>query len=250
MTTSDATYVFCLVQSPRAPSLRGVPRTVAGAGPPRLIPVDRGIWAVAADAPIDRFGAEALQAELQDVDAISRHAIAHASVVEFFFRRAPVIPLKLFTLFSSDDSVRNHLRPRLAWLRKLFGELRGLEEWGVRVIAVQAEADAARPLESGREYLDVKRRLIERNAAPPRATLKDTATALRTLARLAARTRKEAFPPPARGRPFVSGASYLVRTARRSQWKRQVATLSAALASRGHRLEVTGPWPPYRFVGR
>ena len=134
MTPDAATYVFCLVQSVRPPSLRGVPDSVPGAGAPRLIAVDRDVWAVVADAPLERFGGEQLRDELQDVEAISRHALAHASVIEFFFRRAPVIPLKLFTLFSADDRVRQHLETRLTRLRKLFEELRGLEEWGVRVI--------------------------------------------------------------------------------------------------------------------
>ncbi len=81
---------------------------------------------------------------LQDVESISRHALAHASIVEFFFRRAPVIPLKLFTLFSSDAKVQAASASRRTRLRKLFAELRGLEEWGVRVITRDVEADSSR----------------------------------------------------------------------------------------------------------
>src|SRR5688500_4899005 len=133
--TPQATYVYCLVQSRKAPSLRGVPASVPGAGAPRLLVVDRDVWAVVADAPIERFTGDQLQQELQDVEAISRHALAHAAVIEFFFRRAPVIPLKLFTLFSSDEKVRAHVRSRLGLLKRTFSKLRGLEEWGVRIVA-------------------------------------------------------------------------------------------------------------------
>jgi hypothetical protein len=49
-------------------------------------------------------------------------------------------------------------------------------------------------------------------------------------------------------RPLVTGASFLVKAAKRSQWKKQVAALTRSLASRGHRLEVNGPWPPYHFA--
>ena len=104
-----ATYVFCLVESPRAPSVRGVPEGMPGAGAPRALAVDRGLWAIVADAPLDRFSADQLREELQDLEAVSRHALAHASIVECFFRRAPVVPLKLFTLFSGDDRARRHL---------------------------------------------------------------------------------------------------------------------------------------------
>ena len=250
MTTPDATYVVCVVQSARAPSVRGAPHTLPGAGPLRLIPVDRDIWAVAADAPLDRFGPQELEKSLQDVEAISRHALAHASIVEFFFRRAPVIPLKVFTLFSSDDRVREDLKSRATSLRRLFDRLRGFEEWGVRVFAGEVEAESARTLASGRDYLEVKRRLIQHNAAPPRATVKEAGAALKALGAVAARMRKVAFPPPGKGRPFVTGASFLVKSERRPQWNRQVNKLAATLARRGHRLEATGPWPPYHFVSK
>lgn len=248
MTTPDATYVFCLVQSTRPPSIRRMPASVPGAGPPRLIAVDRDIWAVGADAPLDRYDTERLAHDLQDIDAISRHALAHASVVEFFFKRMPVIPLKVFTVFSSDDKLRDDLRRRAGRLRRLFSRLRGFDEWGVRIIAGAVEEDSARTLTSGRDYLQAKQRLARQNAAP--AAVRETSAALKGLARLAARARKEAFPPPAKGRSFVTGASFLVKSSRRRRWNREVEKIGAALGKRGHRLEVTGPWPPYHFVSR
>ena len=140
---------------------------------------------------------------LQDVEAISRHALAHAAVIEFFFRRAPVIPLKLFTLFSSDEKARAHVRGRLAPLRRMFAALRGLEEWGVRVIAGEVEAESARTLESGRDYLQVKKRLHEQTSRRRARRCAPRTARCRSLGRLASKTRKEAFPPPGRGRPYV-----------------------------------------------
>jgi hypothetical protein len=245
-----ATYVYCLVRSDKAPSTRSVPRSVPGAGVPRVLAIDRDVWAVVSDAPLERFAGEALQQELQDVEAISRHALAHASVIEFFFRRATVIPLKLFTLFSSDEKAREHVRSRLSSLRRMFASLRGLEEWGVRIVAGEAESESAQTLESGRDYLQVKKRLHEQALAPSRATMRAANGALRSLGRLASKIRKEAFPPPGRGRPYVTGASFLVKAKRREAWKRQAAKIAAALASQGHKLEMSGPWPPYHFVSR
>lgn len=247
---AHATYVFCLVQSARAPSLRGVPASVPGAGPPRIVSVDRDIWAVVADAPLAHFSGDELQRELQDVEAISRHALAHASLVEFFFRRAPVIPLKLFTLFSTDAAARADLQSRRRQLARMFAGVRGLEEWGVRIVAGQVQAESARSLASGRQYLAVKRQLHQQAIAPPRATVRALGGALAALGRIAAKTRKEAFPPPAKGRPYVAGASFLVKVQRRPQWKKALQTTTAALAAKGHHLDVSGPWPPYHFVSR
>lgn len=247
---SNATYVYCLVQSAKAPSLRGVPSSVPGAGAPRVLAIDRDVWAVVADAPLERFAGEQLQQDLQDVEAISRHALAHASVIEFFFRRAPVIPLKLFTLFSSDEKARAHVRSRLGPLKGLFVQLRGHEEWGVRIVAGEVEAESARTLESGRDYLQVKKRLQELTVAPSRATIRAADGALTSLGRLASKTRKDAFPPPGRGRPYVTGASFLVKAKRRGEWKKYAAKLAAGLAAQGHRLEMSGPWPPYHFASK
>ena len=246
----SATYVYCLVQSPRVPSARGVPASVPGAGAPRILAIDRDVWAVVADAPLERFTGDALQNDLQDIEAVSRHALAHASVIEFFFRRVPVIPLKLFTLFSSDEKTREDVRRRLPALRRLFAALRGLEEWGVRIIAGDVEAESARTLGSGRDYLQVKKRLHEQTIAPSRAIIRAADGALKDLGRLAAKTRKEAFPPPGRGRPYVTGASFLVKAKRRQAWKAHAARIESALVAQGHRLEMSGPWPPYHFVSK
>ncbi len=230
--------------------MRGVPASVPGAGAPRLLAIDRDVWAVVADAPLARFTGDALQHEMQDVEAISRHAFSHAAVIEFVFRRGPVIPLKLFTLFSSDEKVRAHVRSRLAALKRMFTALRGLEEWGVRIFAGDVEAEASRALESGRDYLQLKKRLHEETVAPPPATIRAVNGAIGSLGRLASRTRKEKFPPPGRGRPYVTGASFLVRATRRAAWKNHAARIAASLAAEGHRLDLSGPWPPYHFVSK
>lgn len=249
-TLHNATYVYCLVQSGKALPTRGVPQSVPGAGVPRLLAIDRDVWAVVADAPLHHFSGETLQQEMQDVEAISRHALAHASVIEFFFRRVPVIPLKLFTLFSSDDRVRQHVRGRLTPLKRMFAVLRGHEEWGVRVVTGEAEVALAQTAESGRDYLQVKKRLHDQSAAPARASVRAANSAIRSLGRLAAKTRKEAFPPPGRGRPYVAGASFLVKANARQKWRAHAARLEVALAAQGHRLEMSGPWPPYHFVSK
>ena len=246
----NATYVYCLVKSRKTPSVRGVPAGIPGAGPPRLLPIDRSVWAVVSDAPLERFTGDRLQQEMQDVEAISRHAVAHDAVIEFFFRRAQVIPLKLFTLFSSDEKAAAHVRGQLSVLNKMFAALRGLEEWGVRIIAGEVQAESARTLDSGRDYLQIKKRLHADTVAPPRATTRAIDGALRSMGRLASKMRQEALPAPGRGRPYAAGASFLVAAARRERWKKHAAALASSLAGQGHRLEMSGPWPPYHFVSK
>jgi hypothetical protein len=135
-------------------------------------------------------------------------------------------------------------------LTQLFRALRGFEEWGVRVIAGEVEADSARALSSGRDYLQVKKRLNAQTVAPPRATVRTIDSALRLLGTLASKRRKEMLPVAGRGRPYAAAASFLVAAKRRDRWKKQAAKLAAALSREGHRLEMSGPWPPYHFVSK
>jgi hypothetical protein len=248
--STNATYVYCLVHSKARPSLRGAPGSVPGAGPLRLLQIDRGIWAAVADAPLEHFSADALQREMQDVEGISRHALAHASVIEFLFRRAAVIPLKLFTLFSSDERATVHVRGRLPTLKRMFASLAGREEWAVRIIAGEVEREAARTLDSGRAYLTLKKRLHEQGATTSRKTVRELDSALRSLGGVAVKSRKETFPAAAKGRPYVAGASFLVNARRRASWIKQISSVTATMGAAGHRVEVSGPWPPYHFVSR
>jgi hypothetical protein len=98
--------------------------------------------------------------------------------------------------------------------------------------------------------LQAKKRLHEQAAVPPRTMVRAVNGALTSLGKGAVQTRKEAFPPPGAGRPYVAGASYLVKAARRGAWKTLVARTVASLEKDGHRLELSGPWPPYHFVSR
>ena len=217
-----------------------------------MLPVGRDIWAIVADAPLERFSDEQLQLELQDIEAVSRYALAHASVIEFFFQKAPVIPLKLFTLFSRDERAGTQLAGRGSTVRNLFARVRGLEEWGVRITAssVRKPVVSARKTEpaSGRAYLETKKQMKDDGGAPSPAARREVGAALAALGKLAAKVRKEDFPPPGRGRQYVAGASFLVKAQRRAAWKKRVSQLAAALGKQDHRLEVSGPWPPYHFT--
>jgi hypothetical protein len=248
-----ATYVFCLMQSTSPPVLRKLPDGLPGAARTRALPVDRGLWAIVADVPLERFSGERLHQDLQDIETVSRYALAHAATVEFFFRQAPVIPLKLFTLFSTDARVRSHLVARRRKIAALFRELRGVEEWGVRVSPVRDDAGASHdearsaPVTTGRAYLERKKRL--QAGVVRTGNSKAAGAALNKLGTLAARTRREKFPPPARGQAKTIGSSFLVRIQRRRAWKKLVAALASSLEAQGQHLEVSGPWPPYHFAG-
>ena len=79
---SSATYLYCLVRAEKAPSLRGAPAGLPGAGKPRAIDAGGGLWLVAADAPLDRYGEEPIEKGLQDLAWVSSVAVPHEAVMD------------------------------------------------------------------------------------------------------------------------------------------------------------------------
>src|SRR5438128_300634 len=96
------TYVYCVVAGSRRPTLRRALRGLPGMGTVRLLDVDRGMWLVVADAPLDRYSEDAINRGLSDLNWVSRAAVAHETVVESFIGGRAVLPMKLFTIFSND----------------------------------------------------------------------------------------------------------------------------------------------------
>jgi Gas vesicle synthesis protein GvpL/GvpF len=247
----SASYVFCLVESVRSPSLSGIPPTLPSGGERRILPVDRHIWLVTADVPLREYSKEAIERCLRNLDCVSTRALAHEATVAFFFRRRPVIPLKLFTLFANDDRAIKHLRRRAKQIRHLFDSVRDHEEWGVRFTINPHELPAvppARVTASGRDYLEAKKHRRRRSNRAVGTARREAASAMTALGQLAAQTRRMKAPLVGQSEsPVVEGA-FLVASSKSKAWLAQARALGVQLAEHGCRIEITGPWPPYNFV--
>lgn len=248
----SASYVFCLVESVRPPSLSGLPRTLPLGGEPRVLPVDRNIWLVTADVPLREYSKEAIERCFQNFDCVSARALAHEATVAFFFRRRPVIPLKLFTLFANDDRAISHVRRRAKQIRHLFDTVRDHEEWGVRFTINPDQlrvTPAARMTASGRDYLEAKKHRRRHSNRAAGTARKEAASAVSSLGKLAAQIRRMKPPlPVGRSESPVVEAAFLVASWKSKAWAARARTLGVPLAKHGCRIEITGPWPPYNFV--
>src|SRR5713226_6292630 len=136
------TYVYCLVAASRPPSLTRVPRGLPGMGRVRLLDVSRGRFLVVADAPLDRYGEDAINRGLSDLDWVARAAVAHESVVESFIAASAVLPMKLFTIFTSDDRALDHVQRDASRVDALLRRVANHHEWGARVVLDRARAAA------------------------------------------------------------------------------------------------------------
>ena len=247
-----ATYLYCIVHAAMAPPVARGLQGLAGATRPAVAPLARSFWLVTASAPLDVYGPAALESSLRNVQWVTDVALAHERVVEYFARRAgaTVIPMKLFTMFSSEKLAIEETRARSRELERVVKRIAGCEEWGVRITPrpVTATTSAARAVTSasGTDFLAAKktaRDLARQLIGVASAAAEEAYAALSAIARDARRRRDE---PEGATTPPLLDAAFLVPIARRRRFKAAVKNL--ADSNDGTLVTLTGPWPSYNFI--
>jgi len=248
-----ATYLYALVRRGRAPAVGGTPAGLPGLGPARALAVDRGLWLIAADAPRDSYTEAAIERGLQDMAWVSGCALAHEAVVEHFAVAGPLLPMKLFTLFASDERARQHVRRRQAGLAKALDKVAGRSEWGVRLSGDgRAAAVASRPAagpRSGTQFLLAKK--AQREQAGQQAERAGAAAEglFEALAEHADGATRRPIVVPKTGKRLWLDAAFLVARGRSRSFQAALKREAQRLERLGYRVTLTGPWPPYNFVG-
>ena len=260
--SATAVYAYCVVRSVRRPAGARTPRGVPGATRPDAAAVARGLWIVTADVPVDVYGPAALEPRLSDLSWVSEVAVGHEAVVEHFARArgATVLPMKLFTMFSSFDKAAAGMRERRSAIESALRRVAGCEEWGIRISRASATARrrtrqppsaaraAAGPV-TGAAFLAARRDARETDRAAHAAQMEAAGQAFDALARLSRDSRlREGRAEPGSNPPLLEGA-FLVTAKSRSRFKTAVRRQAAVCAAAGAHVTLTGPWPAYNFVG-
>lgn len=253
MSHSSATYLYCVVSCPGTLSTGGTPPGLPGLSAPRALSVGDGLWLVAADAPLPEYGADSIQENLQDLDWISERAMAHEAVVEHFGRLDTVVPMKVFTLFASDERALHHIRSDRGRLDRILSRIAGCQEWGVLVRfdeerareAVDQEARSDGGKGSGTAFL--LRKKVEKDAARILlARLRpEMDEVFADLTDLASESRRR---EPVSPSPLLLDGAFLVRTEDAADFEEAVARWAGRLKESACELTLTGPWPPYNFL--
>jgi len=260
VTRSDdrtATYVYCVAHARRAPALTRSPHGLPGTGPLRALDAGDDLWIVVADAPLERYGSAQVEANLRDLDWVAACATAHEAVVEHVARAATTIPLKLFTLFNGDERALAHIGRLRPALDRAVARVAGRQEWGIRVhldeasarrVQRQRAAKAAAGMTSGTRFLVLKK---QEQQAVREALTRGRADVDATFDRLAQAADDARRRPPdnVEGTRLVLDAAFLVPPRRAAAFKRAARERAGRLADLGYRLTLSGPWPPYNFVG-
>jgi Gas vesicle synthesis protein GvpL/GvpF len=220
-----------------------------------------GLTAVAGDVPLAEFGESALRRNLEDLAWLEATARAHHHVIDALGQQSSLVPMRLATVYASDDGVAAMMDERAADFRAALSRISSRQEWGVKAYAAQppergglaasaparSSGAAARP---GAAYLQRRRDELSSRSQARSDLLASAETIHVRLSGLAAEVRLHAPQAPqltgVRAR-MILNAAYLVDDERSGEFADAVAAL--AREHPAARLELTGPWPPYSFAG-
>jgi len=222
--------------------------------------------AVFSRVPADAYAAERIEERLADMQWLGEQGLAHERVVAALVDRTTVLPMRLFTLFSSDAALREECTQRDGWIRETLGRLDGLREWDLKVsydsetmlatigqssaevAAIDEELASASP---GKRYLLQKRRDDVARAAVRSAVTALGEEVLRALEPVTGGVKRVAAPSNAEPGelPVILAAALLVSRENEEALRARLASESERLATRGVSIACAGPWAAYRFVG-
>jgi len=99
--------------------MRRISEGMPGGRELRAIDVGEHLWAIVQSVPEADYGETALARGLQNLDWVGPRAIAHEHVIDLFLSAPALLPMHLFTLFTSDDRVVQHVHSDRTRVRRL-----------------------------------------------------------------------------------------------------------------------------------
>jgi hypothetical protein len=213
--------------------------------------------------PVDDvdFSQSVIDARAKDVEWLGAIGYRHQNVMAALMRGGTIVPLRAFTLFRSEESLRAHLETNREQLMTLLQRLDGKQEWTLRVEidperwsealvrrvdslrAISGEAAAA---PAGKAFLLRKKLDEERKRASKEAeeaVVSEIGTEV--VSRLACDTLAESRTQ--RGGAFPQ-INVLINRDEEARLQELRDEMNARYAGDGIALALTGPWPPYSFV--
>jgi hypothetical protein len=267
MGTTDAViYVYGIVPGER--DVSGTPHGLDGSRV--TLVTDGDLGALVSELDATAYAGDSVESLVADVDWLSPRAVAHDAVLTWASERGAVIPLKMFTLFSTRDGVKDMLRARSGEMRNTLARVAPGEEYAVRVFRLpgalsehlaelsprvrelEAAAASATP---GQRYL-LERKLESERATEIRRVVSEVVRDVHGV--LAVAALDSAREPPPRqlvdekgeggeGTAVLNGF-FLVPRGGAGTFHDALRALARRHEPHGFRFEVTGPWPPYHFA--
>lgn len=256
----QAFYLFYLTAEEPA---RCAKASTSGAAATCFAHQHAGLAAMLAVVAIDDFcGAEA-ERKLGDLGWVSERALWHEHVIERGFHRAPVLPARFGTLFSSLPALERFIEANRKTIAGFLDAVRGQEEWGVKALLERPVArrwlrarigggpqDVAQPSSPGVRYLQERRAEAAAERELQSWLAENCEAVARSLDEHATRRRQRPrLESAAAGdlREVLLNLAALVPQERRERLFEHIGRINVERAQQGLNFVLSGPWPPYSF---
>lgn len=214
--------------------------------------------------PVDAeaFSQDVIDRRAGDLEWLGAIGYRHQAVVSQLMKTTSLVPLRAFTLFSSEEAVRNYLAENAELLAKTLERLAGKQEWTLRVElepvkwsdALASRVESLRNLQHeitsaspGKAFL-LRKKLDDEKKRASHAAEESLVGEIEqaVLARLVCETVAES-------RALRDGAFPQINVLINRDEEAVLQELHAELIERyepeGVTLGLLGPWPPYTFAG-
>ena len=250
-------YVYCVTHDAVTPDVEGVD----GSSRFGVASID-GVSAVFTAVDAEAFSQEAIDQRAGDLEWLGAIGYRHQAVVADLMKRTSIVPLRAFTLFSSEEALRAFLHEHAQSLKKTLERLDGKQEWTLRVEfdpgrwseSLSSRVDSLRLLQSeiesappGKAFL-LRKKLEDERKRSSKAAEQQVVGEIEqsVLEKLRCETLSET-------RERRDGAFPQINVLINRDEEAALQELHASLLDRyeaeGVTLALTGPWPPYTFSG-
>jgi hypothetical protein len=203
---------------------------------------DSGLTAWFSRVPENEFG-ERLASKMEDLEWLAGASVRHQRTVAQIAEVVTVLPARFGTVFTSENSLLQHMQAEKRKLSDALARIEGTEEWGVKLFL--NPSPPASPIEavSGRDYLRAKAMVQVKKRTELDPDVVEFARELQAIAADSAPAGQVSS-----GQSNLEWqASFLVRKKDRPKWDRLLKRYATRWADR-REIQCTGPWPPYSFV--
>jgi hypothetical protein len=202
-----------------------------------------------------------IDARSKDVEWLGAIGYRHQSVMTELMRGGTVIPLRAFTLFANESTLRAHLQQQERLFQSILHRLDGKQEWTLRIefdaerwndalvrrvdslraIATEAASAGAGKAYLLRKKLDEEKKQASHDAEQQVVSEVESAVASKLACDSVAESRVQ------RGGAFPQ-INVLINRDEESRLVELRDELNRRYESDGISVALTGPWPPYSFA--
>lgn len=249
-------YVYAITRQPVTPDCEAVDQSRHFGSA-----TAENLAAVYTPVKAEEFSQDVIDRRAGDLEWLGAIGYRHQDVVANLMKATAVIPLRAFTLFSSDEALRSYLTENAETLGKALDRLDGKQEWTLKVEfepqrwseSLGKRVESLRDLEqqielasTGKAFLLKKKLDDEKKRASHVAEQNVVAEIEKTvLDKLRCETVSESRERREGAFPQIN---VLINRDEEALLQELHAELIDRYESEGVTLALTGPWPPYTFA--